>query len=63
MILTIATLITLAFVACDRDAPTQPVVRAGKATDDDCAICDLFDAFNEAQEEEDETPAEEAENG
>ena len=61
MILTIAALISLAFVACDRDAPTQPVVRAGKATDDDCAFCDLFGAFNEAQEEEDETPTEEAE--
>ena len=60
MLLTLGALITLAFVACDRDTPTQPVVRAGKATDD-CVLCDLFGAFNEAQEEEDETPAEEAE--
>ena len=61
MILTIAALIPLAFIACDRDAPTQPVVRAGKATGDDCALCDFFDVFNNQQEEEDETPAEEAE--
>ena len=50
MILTIAALITLALVACDRDAPTQPVVRAGKAN---CDFCDLFDTFNAQQEEED----------
>ena len=60
MIFTLAALITLAFVACDRDAPTQPVVRAGKATDDDCALCDLFGAFNEQQEEEGKAPTEEA---
>ena len=36
---------------------------AGKATDDDCAFCDLFGTFNDQQEEEedDETPEEEAE--
>ena len=53
-------------------APVELVVSeglhsAGKATDDDCALCGLFDAFNdqseeeedEATEEEDETPEEE----
>ena len=35
---------------------------AGKATDDDCAFCDLFGTFNDQQEEEeDETPEEEEE--
>ena len=58
MILTIAALITLALVACDRDAPTQPVVRAGKAN---CDFCDLFDTFN-AQQEEEEDAEEEGEN-
>ena len=48
-------------------APVELVVSsglpsAGKATDDDCAFCDLFGAFNDQQgeEEEDETPEEEA---
>ena len=41
-------------------APVELVVSAGpysagKATDDDCAFCDLFGAFDDAQEEEDET--------
>ena len=57
MIFTIAALITLAFISCDRDAPTQPAVRAGKATGDDCALCDFFGGFNNQQEEEDETAA------
>ena len=34
---------------------------AGKATDDDCALCDFLGAFNDQPEEEDETPEEEAE--
>ena len=38
-------------VACSKDTPA-PVAPAGKATDGDCAFCDLFGAFN-AQEEED----------
>ena len=59
MILPLAALIPLALIACDRAAPIQPV--AGKATGDDCALCALFGAFNEAQEEEDQTPAEAAE--
>ena len=48
-------------------APVELVVSsghhsAGKATDDDCAFCDLFDTFNDQQEEEeDETPEEEEE--
>ena len=48
-------------------APVELVVSsglpsAGKATDDDCAFCDLFGTFNDQQEEEeDETPEEEAE--
>ena len=48
-------------------APVELVVSsglpsAGKATDDDCAFCDLLGAFNDQQEEdEDETPEEEAE--
>ena len=58
MILTIAALIALAFISCDRDAPTRN--KAGKATGDDCALCDLLSAFNE-EEEEDKTPVEEAE--
>lgn len=37
-------------VACSKDTPA-PVAPAGKATDDDCAFCDLFSAFN-AQEED-----------
>ena len=47
-------------------APVELVVSsglhsAGKATDDDCAFCDLFGTFNDQQEEEeDETPEEEA---
>ena len=37
---------------------------AGKATDDDCAFCDLFGAFNDQQEEEEEeTPEEEEDDG
>ena len=32
---------------------------AGKATDDDCAFCDLFDTFNDQQEEEEEDLEEE----
>ena len=40
-------------------APVELVVSegqhsAGKATDDDCAFCDLFGAFNDQQEEEEE---------
>ena len=40
-------------------APVELVVSsgqysAGKATDDDCAFCDLFDTFNDQQEEEEE---------
>ena len=48
-------------------APVELVVSsgqhsAGKATDDDCAFCDLFGTFNDQQEEEeDETPEEEEE--
>ena len=48
-------------------APVELVVSsglhsAGKATDDDCAFCDLFGALNDQpEEEEDETPEEEAE--
>ena len=48
-------------------APVELVVlsglhSAGKATDDDCAFCDLFGTFNDQQgEEEDETPEEEDE--
>ena len=52
-------------------APVELVVSegphsAGKATDDDCALCDLFGAFNDAEddakeEEEGETQEEEAE--
>ncbi|MCY3792391.1 MAG: T9SS type A sorting domain-containing protein, partial [Gemmatimonadetes bacterium] len=48
-------------------APVELVVSsgphsAGKATDDDCAFCDMFDAFNDdQQEEEEETEEEEAE--
>ena len=48
-------------------APVELVVSsgqysAGKATDDDCAFCDLFGAFNDQQEaEEDETEEEEEE--
>ena len=48
-------------------APVELVVSsgphsAGKATDDDCAFCDLFGTFNDQQEEEeDETAEEEAE--
>ena len=48
-------------------APVELVVSAGqpsagKATDDDCAFCDLFGTFNDQQEEEaDETEEEEAE--
>ena len=49
-------------------APVELVVSSGqyssgKATDDDCAFCDLFGTFNDQQEEEedDETPEEEAE--
>ena len=61
MILTIAALITLAFVACDRDAPTQPVVRASKAMDDDCAFCDFFGGFENSEEEENEATEEEEE--
>ena len=46
-------------------APVEWVVSAGrysarKATDDDCALCDLFDAFGDAEDEE--TPEEEGEN-
>ena len=44
-------------------APVELVVSAGpysagKATDDDCAFCDLFDAFGDAEEEADETEEE-----
>ena len=48
-------------------APVELVVSsgqhsAGKATDDDCAFCDLFGSFNDQQEEEEEeTEEEEAE--
>ena len=48
-------------------APVELVVSAGqhpagKVADDDCAFCDLLDAFNDQQEEEeDETEEEEAE--
>ena len=49
-------------------APVELVVSsghhsAGKATDDDCAFCDLFGAFNDQQgeEEAEETPEEEDE--
>ena len=47
-------------------APVELVVSSGlpssgKATDDDCAFCDLFGTFNDQQEEEDETEEEEAE--
>ena len=48
-------------------APVELVVSsgmhsAGKATDDDCAFCDLFGTFNDQQEEEeDETEEEEEE--
>ncbi len=46
-------------------APVELVVSAGvhsagKATDDDCALCDLFDAFDDAEEEDAEnTPEDE----
>ena len=47
-------------IACSKDKPA-PVAPAGKATDGDCAFCDLFDAFN-AQDDDDgqdeQTPAE-----
>ena len=36
---------------------------AGKATDDDCALCDLFGGFNEAEEEEAETDSTASEGG
>ena len=47
-------------------APVELVVSAGqhsvgKATDDDCALCGLFDAFNEQQEEEEAEATEEEE--
>ena len=47
-------------------APVELVVSsglhsAGKATDDDCAFCDLFGTFNDQQEEEDDAEEEEAE--
>ena len=43
-------------------APVELVVSAGqhsagKATDDDCAFCDLFDSLNDAQEEEGTRPS------
>ena len=47
-------------------APVELVVSsglpsAGKATDDDCAFCDLFGAFNDEQEEEEDETEEEEE--
>ena len=36
---------------------------AGKVTDDDCPLCDFFDAFNEAAKEKAEEEAEEEEEG
>ncbi len=47
-------------------APVELVVSsgphsAGKATDDDCAFCDLFGTFNDQQEEEDDAEEETAE--
>ena len=36
---------------------------AGKATDDDCALCGLFGGFNEAEEEEAETDSTSSEGG
>lgn len=47
--------ITVLEVPYASDDPSMP---AGKATDDDCAFCDLFDTFN--VEEEEETPVSEA---
>ena len=47
-------------------APVELVVSAGqpsagKATDDDCAFCDLFGTFNDQQEEEEDETTEEEE--
>ena len=47
-------------------APVELVVSsgppsAGKATDDDCALCDLFDTFNDQQEEEEDEATEDEE--
>ena len=47
-------------------APVELVVSsglhsAGKATDDDCAFCDLFGAFNDQQEDEEDAATEEEE--
>ena len=47
-------------------APVELVVSsgspsAGKAMDDDCALCDLFDSFNDQQDEKEETQEEEEE--
>ena len=49
-------------------APVELVVSAGqhpagKSTDDDCALCDLFGTFNEQQEEEAETDSTSSEGG
>ena len=42
------------------DAGTLTIPPAGKAADDDCAFCDLFDTFNDQQDEEAETEEEAA---
>ena len=49
-------------IACSSDRP-RPVAPAGKATDYDCALCDLFGAFNDQQEEEAETDSTSSEGG
>ena len=49
----------LLFVACSGEQ--KPTAPAGKTTDDDCAFCDLFGAFNDQQEEEEDETEEEAE--
>lgn len=41
------------WVACSEPPPVASHP-AGKATDDDCAFCDFFDAFNNPEEEEDD---------
>ena len=64
-------LLSLSFLAlsCSKHQPPPvapqppPVAPAGKATDDDCALCDFLGGFNDQQEEEAETDSTSSEGG
>ena len=45
--------VVFTWMACSEPPPVASHP-AGKATDDDCAFCDFFDTFNDAEKEEED---------